>query len=137
MAMGDLGECTKCGKQSYVIPLHSDRGGPLFCPICVGAWNAEYTKRRKWGRIIVKAMKAYEREGGRWHDFDKLKLVAAGYDNRLRGPQNRLLHADAALELTGARHPFLIGRIRDAAGQDSGQGDGEHVAHGMSSQPAG
>ncbi len=73
-------QCTKCGEQTYVTPLHDDKGGPLFCPICAGAWHAEHTKRRKWGRIIVKAMKAYEREGGKWSDFDTLKLAAMDFD---------------------------------------------------------
>ncbi len=78
--MGDVKHCTKCGELTYVTPLHGDKGGPLFCPLCAGAWNAEYTKRRKWGRIIVKAMKAYEREGGSWSDFNNLKLAAMGFD---------------------------------------------------------
>ena len=77
---GQVTHCSRCGEHTYVTPLHGDKGGPLFCPLCAGAWHAEYTKRRKWGRIIVKAMKAYEREGGRYSDFDTLKLVAMGVD---------------------------------------------------------
>ena len=73
-----LANCTKCGEHTYVGPLHGDKGGPPFCPICAGYWHAEHTRRRRWGRIIIKAMKFYEREGGRWCDFDKLKLAASG-----------------------------------------------------------
>ena len=73
--------CVKCSRQDLpVSPLHDDRGGPLFCPFCAGAWHAEYTRRRKWGRIIIKAMKMYEKEGGAWADFDKMKLAVAGWD---------------------------------------------------------
>lgn len=73
-----IATCTKCGETTYVTPLHGEKGGPPFCPICAGYWHAEHTRRRKWGRIIIKAMKFYEREGGRWDDFNKLKLAASG-----------------------------------------------------------
>ena len=75
-----VAHCSKCGELTYITPLHGDKGGPLFCPLCAGAWHAEHTKRRKWGRIIVKAMKAYEREGGSFSDFNTLKLAAMGID---------------------------------------------------------
>ncbi len=75
-----VSHCSRCGEHTYVTPLHGDKGGPLFCPLCAGAWHAEHTKRRKWGRIIVKAMKAYEREGGSFRDFDTLKLAAMDFD---------------------------------------------------------
>ena len=48
----------------------------LRCFLCAGAWNAEYTRRRKWGRIIIKAMSMYLREGGHYYDLDKLKAHA-------------------------------------------------------------
>jgi hypothetical protein len=73
------GTCPNCGKHGYLLPLHGDRGGPLFCPLCAGMWNAKHTRRRKWGRIIMKAMRFYEKEGGRWSDFDKMKLAIAGF----------------------------------------------------------
>ena len=71
--------CIKCSRQDLpVFPLHDDKGGPLFCPFCAGAWHAEHTRRRKWGRIIIKAMKMYEKEGGSYNDFTTMKLVAWG-----------------------------------------------------------
>ncbi len=73
--------CLKCSRQDLpVSPLHDDKGGPLFYLFCAGAWHAEHSRRRKWGRIIIKAMKMYEKEGGAWADFDKMKLAVAGWD---------------------------------------------------------
>ena len=74
-----MNACTECGKRRYLMPLHGDKGGPLMCPICIGAWNAEHTKRRKWGRIVIKAMGMYLNEGGRWNDLDRLKMAVGGY----------------------------------------------------------
>ncbi len=74
----NFANCQKCGEHTLLLPLHGDKGGPAFCFICAGKWHAEHTRRRKWGRIIIKAMKFYEREGGRWDDFNKLKLAASG-----------------------------------------------------------
>ena len=75
---GAINWCVECSKHTFVSPLHDDKGGPLMCPICAGKWHAKHGRRRKWGRIIIKAMKFYEREGGLWADFDKLKLAATG-----------------------------------------------------------
>ena len=72
----NFADCKKCGEHTLLLPLHGDKGGPEFCPICAGKWHAEHTRRRKWGRIIIKAMKFYEREGGSWQDFDKMKIAA-------------------------------------------------------------
>jgi hypothetical protein len=72
------GTCEGCGKSDqWLIPLHGDRGGPLRCFMCAGEWNALYTRRRKWGRIIIKAMRMYLKEGGRYADLDKLKTEAS------------------------------------------------------------
>jgi hypothetical protein len=73
------GICDGCGTSTMLLPLHGEKGGPLRCPLCVGKWNAEHTRRRKWGRIVIKAMKMFEKEGGRWSDFDKLKMAATGF----------------------------------------------------------
>ena len=73
---GGPGVCGECGTSTWVVPLHGPRGGPPRCFLCAGKWNAKHTRRRKWGRIIIKAMKMYEKEGGNWRDFDKMKLAA-------------------------------------------------------------
>lgn len=79
MTSATVAQCTKCGKNTYVAPLHDDKGGPLMCPICAGMWHAEHSRRRKWGRIVIKAIKMYLREGGRYSDIDKLKMSASRF----------------------------------------------------------
>lgn len=71
--------CGGCGETSWLIPLHGEKGGPLRCYVCAGEWNAKYTRRRKWGRIIIKAMKMFEKEGGSWSSFDKMKIASFGF----------------------------------------------------------
>jgi hypothetical protein len=79
-AAGGVGACVKCGEQGYVMPLHGERGGPPFCFMCAGAWHAEHGRRRRAGRVVIKALRAYEATGGQLFgkDFDQLKLAAAG-----------------------------------------------------------
>jgi hypothetical protein len=68
-----IGPCGNCGKHSYIMPLHGERGGRLMCPICVGEWNAKHTRRRKFGRIVIKAMQLYLENGGRFGDLRKFE----------------------------------------------------------------
>jgi hypothetical protein len=58
------------------MPLHGEKGGPMMCPFCCGNWHGEHGKKRKFGRILIKAMKAYLAAGGRSSDIDKLKQSA-------------------------------------------------------------
>jgi hypothetical protein len=76
-----MGACAKCGMHGYVMPLHDERGGPLFCFMCAGAWHAEHAPRRRARRLVIKALKAYEAAGGSvfGDDFDELKLAAKGF----------------------------------------------------------
>ena len=77
-----LGTCDGCGQHSsYLLPLHGERGGPLRCFMCAGAWHAKHGRRRRAGRVLVKALKAYEKAGGKIHgeDFNTLKLAASGF----------------------------------------------------------
>jgi hypothetical protein len=53
------GLCAKCGKHGYLMRLHGDDGGPLMWPVCVGEWNAKYTRRRKLGRIAKVALQQF------------------------------------------------------------------------------
>lgn len=77
---GQLTNCIKCGSHTYVMPLHGARGGPLFCFMCAGAWHAEHGRKRRAGRVVVKALRGYEKAGGKTYgkDFDQLKLAADG-----------------------------------------------------------
>jgi hypothetical protein len=73
-----LGYCAICksDSQKVVVPLHGDQGGPLVCHICSGKWHAEHGRKRKAGRVVIRAIKAYEDAGGKWTDIDKLKMSA-------------------------------------------------------------
>jgi hypothetical protein len=66
----------KSDSQKVVAPLHGDQGGPMVCHICAGKWHAEHGRRRKAGRVVVRAIIAYEAAGGKWSDVDKLKTSA-------------------------------------------------------------
>ena len=68
------GSCTSCGKVSYLTPLHGDKGGPLMCLTCKGAWHGEHGKKLKWRRVLTKTMSLYKKAGGNLHtDLDKIK----------------------------------------------------------------
>jgi hypothetical protein len=73
------GRCEGCGEVTWLLPLHGPKGGPLRCFKCAGEWNAKYGRRRKAGRVVIKAMKAFAAAGGSWSDYDKLKIAAGGF----------------------------------------------------------
>ncbi len=77
-AMSD--RCEGCGQYSFLIPLHGGKGGPLRCPLCVGKWNAEHGRRRRTGRILIRAIMAFSEAGGSSADIDKLKQTATCAD---------------------------------------------------------
>jgi hypothetical protein len=69
--------CDGCDRLALLVPLHDpDKGGPLRCYVCAGAWHAEHGRRRKMGRVVIRAMKAFMDGGGSWNDIDKLKVTA-------------------------------------------------------------
>jgi hypothetical protein len=74
------GRCEGCGETSWLLPLHGERGGPLRCPLCVGKWNAEHGRKRRLGRIVVRAMAAFMDAGGTKGDLMKLQMSAVGID---------------------------------------------------------
>ncbi len=80
-----IAACTKCGESTYVSPLHGDKGGPPFCPICAGYWHAEQTRRRKAGRVVIRAMELYLDKGGKYDDLKKLALCTGGFGRGLAG----------------------------------------------------
>ncbi len=74
-----LGECCECGKaQQLLMPLHGEKGGPMTCIPCGVEWHAKHSRRRKFRRIVIKAIKAYFEAGGTWEDVDRLQCAAAG-----------------------------------------------------------
>ena len=76
----DVGHCAICKSQSQkvVIPLHGEQGGPQVCHICSGKWHAEHGRKRRAGRVVIRAIKAYQDAGGIWNDLDKLKISSLG-----------------------------------------------------------
>jgi hypothetical protein len=76
----------------------------LLCPICAGKWQAEHGRRRRAGRIVIRALKAFEEAGGTPADMEKLRITALGKDlldidplGYLAGVANT---ADEVIELT-------------------------------------
>jgi hypothetical protein len=69
--------CEGCGEHSFLLPLHGGKGGPLRCPLCVGAWNAEHGRKRRTGRIVIRAIKAFLDAGGSNEDIKKLTDCAS------------------------------------------------------------
>jgi hypothetical protein len=57
--MSGHGNCAICGKHDYLRPLHDDNGGPLCCILCAGNWHGKHGRRRRLGRIVIRAMAAY------------------------------------------------------------------------------
>jgi hypothetical protein len=75
------GTCRHCWRHGVLVgPLYNERGGPLVCIQCGTEWHAKYSRRRRYGRIVVKALKAFFEAGGKWGDVDRLKIRAQGMD---------------------------------------------------------
>ncbi len=72
-----VANCPKCGKPGLVMPLHLDKGGPEMCLQCGMEWHAKHTRRRRFGRIVIKAMRLYLDNGGKFTDLDKFKQSIA------------------------------------------------------------
>jgi hypothetical protein len=71
------GYCDGCRRRALLTPLHGpEKGGPLRCFVCAGTWQAEHGRRRKMGRVVIRAIKAFVDGGGSWDDVDKLKTTA-------------------------------------------------------------
>src|SRR6476660_891545 len=95
---GTIGNCQKCGQHGYIMPLHGEKGGPMFCPPCSGAWFGEHGKKLKWRRVLIRAMKAYEAAGGKlWRDLDEMRLAASGFVSS--GYNDAAPDADLTLEI--------------------------------------
>jgi hypothetical protein len=76
-ALYATGRCPECEQHNaLLIPLHGEAGGPLLCPICVGKWQAEHGRRRRAGRVVIRAMKAFFEAGGKRTDILRLSDTA-------------------------------------------------------------
>jgi hypothetical protein len=74
------GECEGCNRHAVLTPLHGpEKGGPLRCYVCAGAWQAEHGRKRRTGRVVIRAMKAFLDAGGATADLDKMKIAALGH----------------------------------------------------------
>jgi hypothetical protein len=71
------GTCAICNERhDFLMALHGDKGGPMACLLCSGKWHAEHGKRRRLGRIVIRAMMAFMEAGGKSSDIDKLRNAA-------------------------------------------------------------
>jgi hypothetical protein len=81
MSVYSEGECAICHQcHEFLMALHGDAGGPPCCLSCRGKWHAQHGKRRRLGRIVIRAISAFLEGGGRLQDIDSLKLAALGSD---------------------------------------------------------
>jgi hypothetical protein len=69
-----------CAKRDYLRSLHGDTGGPMCCLLCIGKWHAEHGRRRRLGRIVIRAMVAFLAGGGKSDDLNMLMLSAIARD---------------------------------------------------------
>jgi hypothetical protein len=52
----------------------------MCCLLCIGKWHAEHGRRRRLGRIVIRAMVAFLAGGGKSDDVNKLMLSAIAGD---------------------------------------------------------
>jgi hypothetical protein len=71
------GYCDGCKRRAFLTPLHGpEKGGPLRCYVCAGAWQAEHGQKRRIGRVVIRALKAFVDAGGSRRDVHSLTLAA-------------------------------------------------------------
>jgi hypothetical protein len=68
--------CAICKQRLYCTTLHGENGGPYCCLTCIGKWNAEHGRKRRLGRIAIRALHAFLEAGGRVSDLNKLTAAA-------------------------------------------------------------
>jgi hypothetical protein len=100
------GKCAGCGRRAILTPLHGpEKGGPLRCYVCAGAWQAEHTRKRRAGHVVFRAIKAFMDAGGSTREVDHLKVAADSihvfgevlFIERLTGPLPTLSDDDTIL----------------------------------------
>jgi hypothetical protein len=71
------GYCDGCKRRALLTPLHGpEKGGPLRCYVCAGTWQAEHGQKRRIGRVVIRALKAFVDAGGSHRDAQSLTLAA-------------------------------------------------------------
>jgi len=82
------GVCGGCGRRTMLAPLHGpEKGGPLRCFVCAGAWHAEHGLKRRTGRVAIRALAAFMDAGGSMDDVGKLKMTALAKDMGFLGEE--------------------------------------------------
>ena len=94
------GWCAKCKQHGLLFPLHGEKGGPMVCLTCRGAWHAEHGKRRNRGRVVIRAIKAFIDGGGPIKDLDKLKFAAIGHNFGFGEAADELGYLDGAAKIS-------------------------------------
>jgi hypothetical protein len=94
--------CAICGKHDYVTPLHGDAGGPMCCMLCKGQWHAEHGRKRRTGRIAIRAIMAFLDAGGSRNDIEKLTDSAMFGDVGFLEITDRLGYMDGIARMDGA-----------------------------------
>jgi hypothetical protein len=51
-----IGQCSQCGEQKLVGPLHLEKGGPDFCLPCGTEWHAEQARSRNRSQMQKRFM---------------------------------------------------------------------------------
>jgi hypothetical protein len=77
----EITSCAMCGARGYTQPLHGAEGGVMCCMLCIGKWHAEHGRRRRLGRIVIRAIAAFLDGGGQLKDIDDLKHTAMCKDS--------------------------------------------------------
>jgi hypothetical protein len=74
------GVCAICNERhQWLRELHHPNGGPEVCLVCLGKWHAEHGRKRKAGRVVIRAMRAYDAAGGDpFKDARNFALAASG-----------------------------------------------------------
>ena len=76
------GRC-ECGRQDYLMPLHGEKGGRLFCLICRGAWDAKYGKLTRIEHVLQRVLQSFYAAGGNESRLLQLRVT------RLFGKRSR------------------------------------------------
>jgi predicted nucleic acid-binding Zn ribbon protein len=109
-----------CEKHDYLRPLHDEKGGPHCCLTCIGKWQGEHGRKRRTGRIAIRALMAFKDAGGSYKDIDKLTDCAkfAGMEGLFRDDlteiTDQLGYMDGIARLDGSNADLTSELLADA-----------------------